>query len=616
MDLPDTAADARVERRVEPDKDNAGMQQDTANGRSADTSPAQEKPKKVYKALSSASRVPVGLHKQAMREQADVRHVRHAPDHIRRKVDGKPAMQHPPIYEKNYKRLRRAALCVLFLTVFIASVAGYMLFGTEDGQKLMAQWGWEAARTDAYVTYGRELVELAYFTRALEPLEVAVQREPDNVDALLLKAQALTELGRVEEAKPIYESLMTDIAPEHPSAYRNLIRIYQQQGYNAEALALMKTASENAIGTQEFDVMLREYTPSAPTFSQPEGRYNEEIDVTIAVPDGQTVYYTTDGTDPSEAGLVYNQGMIIHIPEGKMTVKAIGFTDNGMPSEQITANYTVIIPTPAAPKANYAAGKYKKAPKVSLRAGDEEKNEFTSPIVAFYYTLDGRQATTESTLYTGPIQIPVGDSELRAIAVAENGKISYEMRVTYSVQGNLKYMFRSQDTFKNMELYKTGYNTFTKNWGAPQTYEVLPEEEWYSPDMESYEAVYDWGTARFLIKKAGASPVLYALDTKNPKMTAPRSTKIGMSGQDVMAKYRDLGHPELDAYGNRLLYNWDSAGFQFGTYRYEADGGYAIHYYYPIGDKKDIFVELSYYLDDNLDVDRIVWQRYISELTE
>ena len=297
-----------------------------------------------------------------------------------------------------------------------------------------------------------------------------------------------------------------------------------------------------------------------------------------------------------------------------MTVKAIGFTQNGMPSEQVTADYTVIIPTPAAPKANYASGVYKKAPKVSLRPGSEDKKE-NDMIVAIYYTLDGRQATTESTLYTEPIQLPIGDSRLRAIAVASNGKISYEMNITYKVEGNLKNMFGSKDMFKNMELYKTGYKSFTKAWGAPKSYEVLPKSEWYGPDMESYEAIYSWGSARFCIKTTDGSPVLYALDTTNSKMTAPRSTKVGMSAESVLSKFRDLGQAPLDNDGNRLLYNYNSGNYQFGTYRKEADGNYAIHYYYPIGDNKEIFVELSYYMDKNMDVERIVWQRYLSEIT-
>jgi len=614
-DFPEPEEPVRVSRRVAPQASETKHQRDSESQRKGDLheQPVQAaKPRPRHGDRIGHDDIPIGLTKQTVYDQA--RHVRRAPDRTRRKIDARPAMIDPPVYRKSHKRLLRVVFIILLIILFVGSAGAYMLFQTESGQHMMATWGWEVARTDAYITLGRELLEQAYFTRSLEMLSVAVEREPKNVDALVLMGQAYTELGRIEEAKAIYQSLISDIAPAHPSAYRNLIKILQQEGYHAEALALMKMASENASSTQEFEVMLREYTPESPKFSWEEGRYNEEKDLTISVPEGQTVYYSIDGTDPSESGLVYQPGMIIHIPEGKMTVKAIGFTQEGMPSEQIEANYTVIIPTPAAPKSNYASGVYKKAPKVTLRPGSEDKKE-NDMIVAIYYTLDGRQATTESTLYTEPIQLPIGDSRLRAIAVASNGKVSYEMNVTYKVEGNLKNMFGSKDTFKNMELYKTGYKTFTKNWGTPKSYEVLPENEWYAPDMESYEAVYNWGTARFCVKTKDGSAVLYYLDTTNSKMTAPRTTRIGMKADAVMAKYRDLGQAPLDADGNRLLYNLNSGNYQFGTYRKEADGNHAIHYYYPIGDKKEVFVELSYYLDENDEVERIVWQRYQSELT-
>ena len=617
-DLPDPQQGARVERRVQPEeaeKKHRRAQGDQARQGTASSPERGTKPKKVQRRdVSGDSTVPVGLHKQVAREQMQVRHVRHAPDHIRRKVDAQPAMLQPPIYQKSHKRLRNVIFVILLLALFFCAGGAYMLFKTESGQEMMAQWGWDAASTSAYVTLGRQYVEQGYFSRALETLAVAVEREPENVDALILMAQAHTELGDPEAAKAIYLSLIENIAPAHPSAYRSLIKIYQQEGYNAEALALMKRAEE-ATNASEFDVMLREYTPTAPTRSHTAGRYNPEIDVTITIPDNETVYYSTDGTDPSESGLIYQAGTKIHVSEGKMTIKAIGFTENGTPSEQVSADYTIVIPTPAAPKANVASGEYNYSPKVSLRPG-EETYENPSPIVAIYYTLDGRSPTTESTLYNDdePIQIPSGSTELRAISVAANGKVSYEMRVTYKVNSNLQKMFGSSDTFKNMELYSTGYNTFVKTWGTPESYEQLPADKGYSPDMESYEAVYSWGTARFVIKKAGGSPVLYALDTTNEKMTAPRTTRIGMSAKDVMAKFRDLNNPALDDQGNRLLYNYNSANLQFGTYKREADGSCAIHYYYPVGDKNEIFVELSYYLDENDNVTRIVWQRYLSEL--
>ncbi|MBR5224505.1 MAG: chitobiase/beta-hexosaminidase C-terminal domain-containing protein [Clostridia bacterium] len=608
----------RVERRVMPEESAVKHKRregiDGQNHHATSASPVKRE--KSADERASGSRLPSGLRKQEEKKQGNVRRVRHAPDHLRRKTDARPAMIQPPIHPKSYKRMIFLTFLILCLLAFCISIIVASLLWDERAQLMMAEWGWELAPTDAYATIAENLVDQAYYTKALTPLAVVLEREPMRVDARNLLARCYTELGRIEEAKEIYHSLIEDPnSSGNAVAYRNLIKIYQNEGYNAEALELMKLGVQNVTQTTEFQVMLKEYTPEAPTFSWEEGRYNEEKDLTITVPKGQTVYYSTDGTDPSESGLVYTEGTIIHIPEGKMTVKAIGFTENGTPSEQIEANYTIIIPTPAAPKSNIASGKLKKSVKVSLRPGSEDKKE-NDKIVAIYYTLDGRQATTEATLYdpNNPIQLPIGKSTLRAISVHENGKVSYEMQVTYEVEGNLKYMFREEDTFKNMQLYSTGYNTFTKNWGKPDSYELLPKEQWYSAEMESYEAVYEWGTARFCIKKAGGNPVLYALDTKNSKMTAPRSTKVGMSGEDVMEKYQDLGQAPLDSAGNRLLYNLNSAGYKFGTYRNEGNGNFAIHYYYPVGENHEVFVELSYYLGKDGNVERIVWQRYMSEL--
>ena len=46
---------------------------------------------------------------------------------------------------------------------------------------------------------GKELLDQAYYTRAIQTLQIAIDREPENVDALILMAQAYTELDRVDE---------------------------------------------------------------------------------------------------------------------------------------------------------------------------------------------------------------------------------------------------------------------------------------------------------------------------------------------------------------------------------------------------------------------------------
>ena len=237
---------AHVARRVTPEAEPAHKREQTRAQNIGTVSTRNGFPraeKRTHK-RDRGSKVPIGLEKQKAYEQAKVRHVRHAPDNLRRKVDAKPETMNPPIYQRSHKKLLRIMVIILLLLLFVGSAGGYMLLKTESGQQLMAQWGWSIARTDAYVTLGKELLDQAYYTRAIQTLQIAIDREPENVDALILMAQAYTELDRVDEAKAIYESLINDIAPAHPSAYRNLIKIYQDEGYNAEALALMRQAAE------------------------------------------------------------------------------------------------------------------------------------------------------------------------------------------------------------------------------------------------------------------------------------------------------------------------------------------------------------------------------------
>ena len=158
---------------------------------------------------------------------------------------------------------------------------------------------------------------------------------------------------------------------------------------------------------------------------------------------------------------------------------------------------------------------------------------------------------------------------------------------------------------------KTTYDTFVKKYGAPSSYAAIEGDG----TGASYEGTWDWGVARFVEKTEGKNPVLYYLDTTSSSMTGPRSTKVGMSGEDVCGKFRDLGsYPNEN--GERTLYNYSDSDVkvntQFGTYRREADGNYALHYYYPTKDKA--FVELSYYLDADGAVTRIVWTRYRSQV--
>ena len=85
-------------------------------------------------------------------------------------------------------------------------------------------------------------------------------------------------------------------------------------------------------------------TIATPTFSPAAGEYTEIQTVTIScTTDGATVYYTTDGTNPTNESTVYSSAIEVG---ASMTIKAIAYKGEDH-SEIATAAYTINIPIPS-----------------------------------------------------------------------------------------------------------------------------------------------------------------------------------------------------------------------------------------------------------------------------
>ncbi|WKY43891.1 chitobiase/beta-hexosaminidase C-terminal domain-containing protein [Eubacteriaceae bacterium ES2] len=77
-----------------------------------------------------------------------------------------------------------------------------------------------------------------------------------------------------------------------------------------------------------------------PTYSLPSGTYTGEQTVVINEPDGQNVavYYTIDGSSPSQTAIKYESPIII---SSSLTLKSIAVDEAGNKSEIKTADYVI-----------------------------------------------------------------------------------------------------------------------------------------------------------------------------------------------------------------------------------------------------------------------------------
>ena len=81
-------------------------------------------------------------------------------------------------------------------------------------------------------------------------------------------------------------------------------------------------------------------TVATPVFSMPSGTYYEAIEVEIAcATEGATIYYTTDGSDPTAESVVYAEPIVV---ESDMTIKAIAMMEGFDNSAIATASYVIM----------------------------------------------------------------------------------------------------------------------------------------------------------------------------------------------------------------------------------------------------------------------------------
>lgn len=80
-----------------------------------------------------------------------------------------------------------------------------------------------------------------------------------------------------------------------------------------------------------------------PKFLTEEGSYESQVEVSIEVPEGCNVFYTTDGTEPDDSKTLYEAPFVV---TETTTVKAVSYDENDQKSAVVEATYTITQPVP------------------------------------------------------------------------------------------------------------------------------------------------------------------------------------------------------------------------------------------------------------------------------
>jgi alpha-amylase len=253
---------------------------------------------------------------------------------------------------------------------------------------------------------------------------------------------------------------------------------------------------------------------STPQFNPAPGTYTSDINVVITCPDaGATITWTDDNWATSQA---YSGSISVSGNGTFVTIEAHATVTGKSQSSTVSASYDIHYPQTAAPSISPTNGTYPSDQVITIDCG--------TPTATVYYTTDGTQPTTASTVYTGPFTIgDEGDYEIKAFAVAGGYSDSTTTTATYTLDDSASssIVFTQADIIVIGDIWKdtslvegvnwygiettgTGAGTYLMEWtagynGLITIYENDLETE-VTLNESTSSGTIDLGAARYFIK--------------------------------------------------------------------------------------------------------------------
>lgn len=165
--------------------------------------------------------------------------------------------------------------------------------------------------------------------------------------------------------------------------------------------------------------------------SPPGGTFGRGIDVALANPEGGTIYFTLDGSEPNTDSDIY-RGPVFLRSDTVLKFFAVDAQGRREPVREAAYVFTLtdrlLDTTPPEAASDRASGRFGKGEKVRLSANEEAEIRFTT---------DGTDPTDKSPLYKDPIELPAGTTVIRFLAIDPAGNRSRIGEETFRVDTNL-----------------------------------------------------------------------------------------------------------------------------------------------------------------------------------
>ncbi|MGL6199495.1 MAG: chitobiase/beta-hexosaminidase C-terminal domain-containing protein [Lachnospiraceae bacterium] len=246
----------------------------------------------------------------------------------------------------------------------------------------------------------------------------AMKKNDKKADAYVGLSEVYIALEELDTAEQMFISAIAE-QPENTAIYEAALEFFLSTDQAVKISPLLEECESDDVLAQ-----LSTYVSKPPEFSLSDEEVFDEVQqLSLSSSDG-TIYYTTDGTtEPSaEAGQEYTEP--IQLEEGTTNIQAISVNKKGIPSLTVSKTYTIELPIQDAPAVTPSTGQYEQSTQIEIRVPEG----YTA-----YYTTDGTPPTEDSIQYTGPIDMPVGNTLFSAVLIDGKGRVSDVTRRNYEL---------------------------------------------------------------------------------------------------------------------------------------------------------------------------------------
>ena len=268
------------------------------------------------------------------------------------------------------------------------------------------------------INSGYKKLEAEEYTEAQLKFEKAIKQKIERSEAYTGLAKVYTLQGELEKAEQVFLDAIAK-QTDNVDLYEAAILFYLDTDQETKVMELLDKCNDREVLSK-----LEKYVSDGPKFSLDEKQIYDEVQALELTSDGETIYYTTDGTDPTVSSTKYSAP--IKLEEGETEVRAISVNAEGVPSLVVKKLFTVEFPIEDAPSVTPSTGQYDDYQEIKILVPDG--------YVAFY-TTDGSNPTTSETRiqYSGPFDMPEGNTILNVVLMNQKGRYSDITKRTYEL---------------------------------------------------------------------------------------------------------------------------------------------------------------------------------------